>query len=428
MLIRRRLATFAAAMSGALVLAACGSGGSGDDDSGPVTLRMTVWTSNAPHLKLFNEIAAAYRKTHPEIKKITFDPLPLDTYTTALTTQMTGGNAPDLAWVFENSAPDFVSSGALVPLDDTLKQTKGYQYDDLVPSATKLWKSGDKLYAYPFSTSPFGVFVNLDLLKKAHQQTPDQLVRAGKWDWRTVLAEGSDVHRSTGKAGMVIRDFDYKGWDNLATFWGGWKADPWSADGKTCTFNSKPMVDAMTALHKGIFEDKAMPGPGESADFFTGDAAMTVTQISRASLLQDATFKWDLVPLPAGPSGDYSVIGQAGIGVVKQGGHTEEAEDFLAYFTNPQNSAKLAAYFPPPRASQLTAENLARTNPLLKEDQLDSVVVDGVKKGVDKPGHTGQAELAQQVRARLDALWKPNADVKGVLDDLCDNISPLLEK
>ncbi|MFF1351834.1 ABC transporter substrate-binding protein [Streptomyces sp. NPDC058322] len=427
MLIRRGLATVAAAMSATLVLAACSGDGSGDD-SGPVTLRMTVWTSNKPHLKLFNEIAAAYKKNHPEIKDIKFDPLPFETYSTALTTQMTGGNAPDLAWVFETDAADFVSSRALVPLDDTLKQTGGYQYDDLLPSTTKLWKSDDKLYAYPFSTSPFGVFVNRDLLKKAGQKTPDQLIEAGKWDWPTVLAQGSEVHRSTGKAGMVIRDFEYKDWGNLATFWGGWKAEPWSADGKTCTFNSKPMVDAMTALHKGIFEDKAMPGPGESADFFTGDTAMTVTQISRASLLEGAKFAWDLVPLPAGPSGDYSVIGQAGIGVVKQGGHTKEAKDFLAYFTNPQNSAKLAAYFPPPRASQLTAENLAKTNPLLKNDQLDSVVVGGVKNGVVKPGHAGQAELAQRVRAGLDPLWKPNADVKGVLGDLCGSISQLLEK
>ena len=45
------------------------------------------------------------------------------------------------------------------------------------------------------------------------------------------------------------------------------------------------MVDAMTFIHKAIFTDKAMPGPGAAADFFAGDAAMTITQISRASLL-----------------------------------------------------------------------------------------------------------------------------------------------
>ncbi len=38
-----------------------------------------------------------------------------------------------------------------------------------------------------------------------------------------------------------------------------------------------------------------------------GDSAMTITRISRASLLQDAKFGWGLVPLPTGPKGEYSV-------------------------------------------------------------------------------------------------------------------------
>ena len=35
-------------------------------------------------------------------------------------------------------------------------------------------------------------------------------------------------------------------------------------------------------------------------------------------MLKDATFEWDLVPLPAGPKGKYAVMGQAGIGVLKK--------------------------------------------------------------------------------------------------------------
>ncbi|MER7419733.1 sugar ABC transporter substrate-binding protein [Micromonospora peucetia] len=417
----------AVVLAATLALTACGDGEKSGKDA-PASLRMTIWSANEAHLKLFNEIAEEYKKANPDITAITFEPLPFENYTTTLTTQIAGGNAPDLAWVFENSAPDFVNSGALLPLDGVLKKADGYAYDDLSPATLKLWQSDGKLFGYPFSTSPFGVFVNNDLLKKAGQKTPAELIAAGQWNWDNALATAAATQSSTGKAGLVIRDFDYKGWDNLSTVWTGWGAQAWSADGKSCGFAAPEMVDAMTTLHKAIFTAKALPGPGTTADFFAGDAAMTVTQISRASLLKKDGFDWDLVPLPAGPKGTYSVVGQAGIGVMKKSPHADKAANFLAFLTNPTNSAKLAQFFPPPRQSLLTAETLAKTNPTLKPEQLQKVVIDGITNGVVKPSHAGQAELSQQVRAGLDPLWKADADVKAVLDGVCTKIQPLLAK
>jgi multiple sugar transport system substrate-binding protein len=411
----RTLAAVAALL--ATTTAACGGSSESKDSH---TLRMTIWTSNEAHLKLFGDIAAEYKKSHPDITEIKFDPIPIESYTTTLTTQLAGGNAPDLAWILESSAPDFVASGALAPLNSKIENA-----GELVPSTTKLWQKDGELYAYPFSTSPFGVFVNTDALRKAGQKSPQELIKSGEWTWDKVEAVNAAVAAKGGN-GLVVRDFDYKNWDNLASVWTGWGASAWSEDGKTCGFDSPEMTAAMTFLHKAIFTDKAVPGPGTTVDFFTGDAAMTITQISRASLLKDAKFGWDLVPLPSGPKGDYSVIGQAGLGVMKKAKNAAAAADFLAFFTNQANSAKLAAYFPPPRSSQLNAETLAKANPLLKPDQLEKVVVAGVGKGVVKPSHTGQAELAQTVRAALDPLWTPGANVKSVLDGVCAKIQPLL--
>ncbi|WP_051570790.1 ABC transporter substrate-binding protein [Cryptosporangium arvum] len=421
---RLRIVAVAAAAS-LLALTACGGG---DADDGPATLRMTIWSSSPDHLALLNGIADEYRKAHPDVTAITFDSLPLDNYTTTLTTQLAGGNAPDLAWILENSAPDFVESGALVPLEDTLGAASGYEFDDLQPSTTKLWTQDDHLYAYPFSTSPFGVFVNNDLVTKAGQPTPTALISQGKWTWDAAFALGSAVRSKAGKAGLVVRDFDYKTWDNLATVWGGWGAEAWSEDGRTCGFDKPEMVAAMTALHDAIFTAQALPGPGTAPDFFAGDAAMTITQISRASLLKDQTFGWDLVPLPSGPAGEYSVIGQAGIGVLKKSKHADAATDFLAFLTNPANSKKLARFFPPPRRSQLNTETLAAGNPLLKPDQLQAVVIDGIDSGTVKPSHVSSAEIGQQVRSALDPLWKPGADVPAVLGSVCAAIAPLLKQ
>lgn len=423
-----------AAMAGVLTLSACGSGagnGSAANSSataapGSVSLRMTTWTANPDQLKLFNQIADDYKKTNPQIKQITFDSLPAADYTTTLTTQLAGGDAPDLAWVFDTDATDFVTSGTLAPLTDVLKSTDGYDYGDLSASATKLWTNGDQLYAYPFSTSPFIVFANDSLLAQAKLPTAAQMKANGNWTWPAIMDAASQVNAKTGKGGVVVNKFDYQGWTYLATIWNSFGAAPWSADGKTCTLDSPQMQSAFTFINDSITKN-AIPGPGTNVDFFSGGAAFEVAQISSAGLLADATFKWDVNPLPAGQDGNpANVIGQAGLGAVAKGKNVSEAEKFLAFFTNPDNAKKLAAYFPPPRTSLQTAETLAAANPVLSADQLNNVVITSLSDAVTLPGHANQAQIAQTVKTGLTPIWKSGADVQGILQSVCTSITPLL--
>jgi multiple sugar transport system substrate-binding protein len=393
-----------------------------------VNLRMTTWSANEAHLALFNEIAEGFKQAHPNVT-VTFEPLPFDSYTTTLTTQIAGGNPPDLAWIFETSAADFVNSGALAPLTDAFAAAEGYDLADVTESATALWTRDGQLYAYPFSTSPFAVFSNNDLITAAGARTPAELIEAGEWTWENAYATAKAVADAGGAEGLVVRDFNYQTWQNLTTVWRAWGADAWSEDGRTCSFTDQPMVDAMTRLHKAIFEDGAVPGPGEDVDFFAGNAALTVTQISRASLLpKEDPFEWDLVPLPEGPAGSYSVVGQAGVGAFANGSNADMAVEFLAYMTNPENSRKLAQFFPPARASLLNAETLGATNPLLSPEQIENVVVAGIANGRVISGHTNFAQIQQTVRSSLDAIWVPDADVPAVLAQVCQSVGPLLAR
>lgn len=307
-----------------------------------------------------------------------------------------------------------------------LEGTEDYAFDDLVPSALTLWEDGEGLYAYPFSNSPFAMFVNTDQIEEAGQPNPVDLVADGKWTFDAARDIAAAAAEKSGEQGLVVRDFEYQSWENLATVWSGWQAAPWSADGTQCTFTEPAMVDAMTWFHDAVFTDAAMPEPGTTADFFAGDAAMTITQISRASALDDS-FHWDVVPLPEGPAGKQNVVGQAGVGVFAAGEHPDVAADFLAYFTNAENAGQLAAYFPPPRQSLLNGESLADANPKLTAGQLEAVVVEGVEDAVTKPAHKNFAKLSETVRAELDALWVEDADVEAVLADTCAAVTPLLE-
>ncbi len=394
--------------------------------AGAQDLRMTIWSANEAHLAVFNEIADSFIADRPEVS-LTFESLPFASYTTTLTTQIAGGNPPDLAWILERTAADFVNSGILAPLNEAFTNTEGFDYGDMIEKPTELWRVDGELYAVPFSTSPLAIFANTDLIEAAGARTPAELIEAGEWTWENAMATAAKVAEGD-KDGIIVRDFNYQTWQNLAAIWRGWDASPWSEDGNTCTFADAEMVAAMTFIHDAIFEQGAIPGPGESVDFFAGDAGMSITQISRASLLPqgDDAFAWDLVPLPAGPAGEYSVIGQAAIGVFEDSENSDLAVEFLAHMTNAENSAKLAQFFPPIRESLLNAETLGNTNPLLTPEMIESVVVQGIAKGGVLPVHEGYSEIQQLVRAELDALWQPDADVEEVLGAVCRSIQPLL--
>lgn len=428
---RRRsgLGVGAGIVAAALALTGCSSTAPSEAETPdePVSLRMTVWTADETQLALFDEIADAYIEQNPElVSEITFEPIPFTEYTTSVTTQLAGGNAPDLAWILESYAPEFVSSGALADIGPALQATEGYDYDDLLDSSLALWSTDEGLFAYPFSNSPFAMFVNTDQLEAAGQPNPADLVASGEWTFDAARDLSAAAAKASGKEGLVVRDFDYQAWEVLSSVWNGWDAAPWSADGTECTLADPEMVEAMGWIHDATFVDGALPGPGVTADFFAGDAAMTITQISRASAIDDS-FAWDIVPLPAGPAGKQNVIGQAGIGVFANAENPTVAADFLAFFTNPTNAEKLATYFPPPRESLLNAETLGAANPKLSEEQLQAVVVEGIQDAVTKPTHVNFAKLQETVRAELDALWQADADVAAVLGDTCTAIAPLLE-
>lgn len=395
-------------------------------DADPAELRVTVWTGSDEHLGLFDDIADEFIAEHDTVESVNFDVLPFEDYDDALTVQLAGGNPPDLGWIFERSAPQFIEAGVLADVGPELRESEDYDFDDITDRALELWVEDEAVYGYPFSSSPFAMFYNADMFAEAGLDNPDELYEQGEWTWDAARdAAATIVAEDVAGHGFVVRDMGYELWDNLAMVWRGFGARAWSEDGSQCTMDEPEMVEAMTFFHEAVFEDQAHPAPGQSADFFTGDAAMSITQISRAGLFED-DFEWGVVPLPEGTV-DAQVVGQAGVGVFDASENVEAATDFLEFWTNEENSQRMAQFFPPPRESLLTAEILADANPWLDEAQLETVVVNAIEEGEVIPSHVNFAQLRDTIRAELDALWVEDADPEQVLSQVCDAAQPLME-
>ncbi len=394
-----------------------------------VKLRFTVWIGPGPAMDMLKGIAAEYNKKTPNVT-VQFDTIPFNDYTTKLTLQLAGSNAPDGGWILENTAPQFIASGVLTDLTPTFAAGADYDFNDFEKSALGLWQTGSKVYALPFSTSPFLLIYNADMFAAAGLATPAEQAAKGEWTWAALASAAKKIAETQKAYGLESVDANvYKPggfWTTLTPIIRAYGGDAWDAN-NTCLLNSKNSVDAIRLYHDMVFKDKSAVPPGENADFFTGKSAMTIGQISRLTKLDSATFKWGIAPLPKGPAGDGATTGQAALGVFTNGKNVQTTLDFLAFMTNKDNSAKLAQFFPSARKTILSSDAFLKSNQRLKPEQMQ-LVVDGISKGRVLPSHPNFSAISLATNAIFDELWTANADIAAVMEKVCKAVDPLLKQ
>lgn len=391
-----------------------------------VDLRMTVWTGSEAHLKMLNAIAESFKAKNPDVN-VKFETVPVNDYTQKLTFQVAGGNPPDVAWMMEDAAPAFENAKLLMDLGPTLKATEGYDFADFSQPAMGLWQQGETVYGIPFSTSPFLIYYNKDMFDKAGLEDPQQLAAKGEWNMDKFQEVAKKlVGANPGKWGFEFKDGE--GYASRMTHaflppiraYGG---DIWS--NKQCGFDKPEAVKAIKQLHDMVFKDKSIVPPGTQGDYFSGNSAMTVNQISRASKMPEAGFKWGIAPLPTGPGGESPVIGQAALVVFAKGKNTKVAAEFVAHMTSKENVATMAQFFPPARKSVLQAPAFINGNKLISPEMMKNVAA-AIEKGRVVPGHEKAPQILAAMMPRVDALWKTDANVDAAIKDICAAITPQL--
>ncbi len=388
-------------------------------------LRFTIWTGNEAHLRMLNGFANSFKAARPDVT-VKFETIPPDAYTQKLTIQIAGGNPPDAGWLMEDTAPTFAGAGVLEDLAATLNSTKDYDFADFSKPALGLWTAGTKVFGVPFSTSPFVIFFNKDMFDKAGLEDPLALAAKGQWDMARFQDAAKKLAVANGKYGFEFKDgqgYDSRIMHALMPPIRAYGGDVWA--GKQCGLDTPQAVAAVKQLHEMVFKDKSIAPPGESGDYFSGNAAMTINQISRASLMPKAGFKWGIAPLPAGPSGESPVIGQAGIVVFAAGKQKKLAAEFVAHMTDKANVATAAQFFPPARNSVLNGAGFLESNNLIPPAQM-KVVADAIAKGKVLPSHEKSPQILAAMKPRVDALWRADANVENSLRAVCAAIRPLL--
>jgi multiple sugar transport system substrate-binding protein len=271
---------------------------------------------------------------------------------------------------------------------------------------------------------------NRDLFVAAGTPTPAELIATGEWTWENLAVAAKAITDMTDAYGFQSTDGAlYTGnfWATLIPIVRGFGGDAWTAD-NACTFNSAETVAGLQFIHNLIFTEQSMVPPGTEVDFYAGSAGMTLGQLSRVNRLTNAEFAWSIAPLPAGPAGYQSVIGQAAMVVFNNGRNRETAIDFVRFLTSEPNVARLAQFFPPARASVLNSEALVTANPLVPAELMQTAVIDAIQQGQVLPSSAQFPRVELLVRPLLDDLWTADADVQAVTNSICEQINPLLAR
>ncbi len=297
---------------------------------------------------------------------------------------------------------------------------KAYDPQDISSDALELWSKDGNVYAIPFSTSPFFILYNEDLFAKAGVKTPEQYAAEGAWDWEAFKMASKTIKEKTGVWGFQTVDgqgYDARILHNLAPIVRSYGGDFWTDDGQVL-INSDASVAAVQLFHDMVYQDVSVVPPGNQSDFFAGNAAMTVGQISRVSKLNDASFAWGIAPMPSGPEGESPVIGQAAIGAHSKGKQASLASELVAYMTNKDSVAAMSGIWPPARKSVLESEAFLTSNKSVSKEQMQNAVAASIKTGRVLPSHVKYPQIEVESKMVFDKLWQKNADVGAILDDV----------
>ncbi len=389
------------------------------DASKSISMKIATWTSNKDQIALLSSFVDEFAEKKGVDIDCEFETITFAEYTTKLSMELQGNDAPDAFWVLETTAPTFVSSNLLADLSSALRE---YDFDDFSASAMSLWEKDGKVFGIPFSTSPFFIIYNEDLFKQAGLPSPIEMKKNGEWTWANFRKISKQITDSTGVYAYQTPDgagYDARILHTLVPIIRSYGSDAWTSDNKVL-INSKESEEAVTLFHNMIFEDGSVVPPGNQSDFFSGDAAMTMAQISRLSKLDGANFSWNIITIPEGPAGEVPVIGQAAICANAKSKNGELASELVAYMTNKSCVERIAGIWPPIRESVLNSDTFLNSNKSVSPAQMKDTVASSIIQGKVLPSHDLYPQIEVESKMVWDKLWKKNADVKAILDEVAN--------
>ena len=366
----------------AITLAAgCGGGGSSEtpaaseqstkagpvaEPTAPVTIEFSSWVGEQDTMK---RLAKEFHKAHPNIT-VKFQNVPAEQSAQKLTTQIAGGNPPDVAFVDASTVAAFASRKALVNLDSYIARGDVVDPNDYVEAFKNFNIFEGSMYGLPIDGESTGLFYRKDLFEAAGIAAPPK-------NWEEFEAAAQKLTNPEAKK------YGYEVFAPESAYY----FYPWlwqnggkllSDDGKEVEFTSdaaKEAADFYVRLVKYSPPDylNSNSYDGRTA-FANGQVGMYMAGAWFAGTLNEEfpkiKDKWAAVPLPEGKAGCATTIAGDSLVIFAKADQQDAAWKWIEFLSSKEKMAewtyKSGGTLLPPRTSLLESPDLVKTAPVLK--------------------------------------------------------------
>lgn len=405
-------------------------------DSG-ITIQLSTWGS-AQEVGVLKHLLHDFEQAHPGVH-VNLLHIP-ENYYQKLHILVAGDMTPDVIFTNSISFPIYASQGIFLDLRPYLAKPDsktGLHEADFYPSALKAfaWQTAagkTMLGALPRDISNVVIFYNRDLFAKAHLAEP----QAG-WTWEQFRETADKLTVDENNDG----DPDQFGVSFYSTPPLFWLPFVWSAGGDLFSPDLKHVVLDQPQAVKGLqfYADlrnqwhvapkKVESGGATMSQLFMQQkvAMMVNGRWSVPVLREQAKFRWDVVPLPVGPSGKSRVgIDASGYAVSAKTQHPKESVELIEFLLSRKAIEQVSesGLIVPARPDVAESDLfLAPTQAPAHGRAFLDVIADGV------PSHTPPRwnELSEELGLALEPVWDGTQSAASAIKAVKPKLEHLLE-
>ena len=289
---------------------------------------------------LMNDLIQQFEARNPGIKveQVTF---PYESYQQKVAAAVPAGEGPDVINLYYGWLPLWVKSGYIQALPDSDFSSR-YLAKTFYPFVAQSVSFGGKNYSVPTAVRTLALIFNKRLFRDAGldpnvpPRTLDELLtdarKLSKYDAQGNLVQAGLLMQPSGQGHVWIREVLFRQFG----------ATPYSADGRTVTYNSPAGIQAFQWYTDRITKDK-VGYPNFSTDdptaFTAQKAAMNIDGSFRIATLNAVkTLSWGAAELPTykGIKSNFASFWTNAIVNGVTGAKLDAAVKFLTFLTSPE--------------------------------------------------------------------------------------------